>query len=562
MTGRAVFQVSQTPGKRKNEVLDTALLKPLSVSTIVEALHHRADTMPNALAYAMGHEEISYGRLRDDVLQIASALAVCGLEPGGRCAVLLPTGLDFIRTLFAVQALGAAPVPINPAQPIDFLLGRLRLLRCSLVIAGRSALTALQASDVWPPGLLSVAAEDLNQRPADRPQQRPLPKPDDPAVLVLTSGTSGEPHAAVILHRNLMASVRSGLTRLEVRADDVLVNWVPLYHGLGLVRFVFGPLFFGCPVHLVQPSIANLRNWLETASRVRATITGGPDFAYRAATELVEPAGLDLRALRYAISSGEPIRLDTIQRFERKFGLSDVVRPVYGLAEANGVTSFAPVEPLRTDEAGNVSCGRAVDGLEVEIVDADGKLQPVGVPGEIRVRGEQVFAGYLDDQEATRQKLRDGWLYTGDIGSLDADGHLYVTGRVRAMIKRGGALLAPRDIEQAAERVAGVLGSAAIGIIRPSLFGTEDVVVVAEVDPAVASSDAVQSQTTRSIGDEVSRSLGFTPAEVVLVRFKSIPRTPNGKVRHEELRRLYSTGELVRSGSVLFGGGRDRLILS
>ncbi len=177
---------------------------------------------------------------------------------------------------------------------------------------------------------------------------------------------------------------------------------------------------------------------------MRATITGSPDFGYRIAARTIDPEGIDLRALRFATNGGEPARLGTIERFEQRFGLSRVVRPDYGLAEATlGFTSLAAGEPLRTDSAGNMSCGRPFDGLEIKIIDADGQTLSAGQPGDILVRGIPVFAGYFNDPISTQSVLRDGWLYTGDIGSLDEDGHLYVLGRKRALIKRAGVLIPP-----------------------------------------------------------------------------------------------------------------------
>ena len=162
---------------------------------------------------------------------------------------------------------------------------------------------------------------------------------------MLTSGTTGEPRAVVFLHRNLMASVRSAQQSLNVQANDVFVSWAPMYYGLGLLRFVFGPMYFGCPCHFVQPSMANLRRWLETIGNAGATITGGPDYGFRVAAATVDPQGIDLSSLRFAICSGEPIRRETIEQFEDRFGVPGVIRPGYGLSEANGVCVLAPGAP-------------------------------------------------------------------------------------------------------------------------------------------------------------------------------------------------------------------------
>lgn len=513
-------------------------MKPLPVSTLVETLLYRAASMPDALAYAFDSERMSYGQLHADVGRIANGLAVGGLKPSDRCAVLLPTSLDFVRAFYGVQTAGAVPMAINPELPPPFLISRLEAVQCQRALVPRSRLDSFPRHE----SIQFQAIEDLAQSPAGG-AELPGPASEDGALLAATSGTSGEHRTALLLHRNLMASVRSSAERLEIRPDDVLVNWAPLYHGLGLMRFLLGGLYFGCPVYLVSPALLQIRRWLETITRVRATVTGAPDFGYRMAAELVKPEGLDLRSLRYAMNSGEPIRRSTIERFEQKFGVPGVIRPGYGLSEANGVSNMAVGEPLRADAAGNLSCGRAADGLRLEIVNETGQPQPTGTAGEIRLFGEQVFAGYCDDEAATREKLREGWLYTGDIGQVDADGHLYLQGRKRALIKRGGAMIVPRDVEEPAEQVAGVLAAGAIGVDRSSL-GIEDLVLVVEVAPDQAESEEARTQFIRDVAEAVSKSRGLTPNAVVVVARGTIPRTPNGKLRHEELKRLYLDGKL------------------
>jgi acyl-CoA synthetase (AMP-forming)/AMP-acid ligase II len=326
----------------------------------------------------------------------------------------------------------------------------------------------------------------------------------------------------------------------------VLVSWVPPWHDLGLVRFILGPVYCGAPCHLVQPAIRTIPLWLETASRVRATLLGAPDFAYRLAVRLAEPRGLDLSALRYATNGGEPVRRSTIIAFEERFGVPGVVRPGYGLAEATlGVTVLRPDEPLRVDDRGNVSCGRPFPEVEVRIAPEAGDV------GEILVRGPAVFAGYFEAEEATAEVLREGWLHTGDIGRLDADGHLYVLGRKRALLKRGGVPLAPRELEEAAQSVPGVRIAAAVGLPPSPAAATEEIVVAAEIDPALSLPSLAEA-----LVEAVEKAVGFAPDGVVLLAPRTLPRTANGKIRHRHLRDLLLAGDLERGGAVLFSSRR------
>ncbi|MGZ7080242.1 MAG: hypothetical protein ACXVJT_12570, partial [Thermoanaerobaculia bacterium] len=180
-----------------------------------------------------------------------------------------------------------------------------------------------------------------------------------------------------------------------------------------------------------------------------------------------------------------------------------------------GVSSVRPGDDMELDVRGNVSCGKPLRDVEVRI-EAD----------EILVRGPAVFAGYFDEEDATARSLRGGWLHTGDTGTLDASGNLYVLGRQRAMIKRGGLTLAPRELEEAAQSVAGVRLSAAIGV--PSDL-TEEIIVVVEVEPGTAFIE-------RDVAAAVERAIGFAPDRVLAQPLRTIARTANGKIRHSVLR--------------------------
>lgn len=492
------------------------------IRTLDTALAHRAACAPDSLAFAEGGERLGYGRLHAEAGALASGLASLGVRRGDRVVLLLPAGLDFIRAFFALQRLGAAPCALDPSMAPATAARRAARVRPALVLGE---------------GLDGVKLDEV---PHLQPGEGEGPGEDDVAFLQPTSGTSGEPRAAVVLHRNAIASLRVSRDWVGLGSQDVLVSWVPPWHDLGLVRFVLGPVYVGAPCHLVPPAIRTLPLWLQTASDARATVLGAPDFAWRLAARLVNPEGLDLSALRYATNGGEPVRQSTIVSFERRFGVPGVIRPGYGLAEATlGVTGLLPGEALRVDDRGNVSCGRPLAGVEVR-TDGD--------PGEILVRGPAVFAGYFEAEEATRETLRDGWLHTGDIGRLDADGHLYVLARKRALLKRGGAPLAPRELEEAAEGVPGVKVAAAVGLPPSPDASTEEIVLAVEADPA-----AEPSQLAWAVSAAVEDALGFAPDGVLVLAPRAIPRTPNGKVRHAVLRNAILAGELERS--ILFSAG-------
>jgi fatty-acyl-CoA synthase len=511
---------------------------PVLPSTLSELLISRAAADNDRLAVAERGDSLTFGELLAQASAVAAGLAAHGVRQGDRVVLCLPAGLGFVRAFWGAQLLGAVTCALNPAAPPVTTVRRASRVRPRLLITMDQTLV-----DEARRGGIEV----LSQVPrSSSPVQFSGASGGDIAVLQTTSGTSGESRAAMITHRNIMSAVGFGAV-LGLSRDSIFVSWAPPWHDLGLIRFVISSVYTGAQCHIVQPAIQTIPEWLATIDRVRATSTGAPDFAYRLAARLVDPSRIDLSSLRQARSGGEPVRLSTIRMFERTFELSGVTEPGYGLAEATlGVTCVRPGEPLRVDDRGNVSCGTALPEVELRIDAASGEA------GEILVRGPIVFAGYFDDDEATREILRDGWLHTGDIGRLDADGHLYVLGRKRAMLKRGGAVIAPRELEEAAQAAGGVRMAAAVSLPPSEGETTESIVVVIEpADPSQAT--AIAAAVARAVRDAV----GFTPENVLAVKARTIPITSNGKIRHDALRAQLIDGAFPAS-AILFSARSAR----
>ena len=514
-------------------------------SEFASALLTRARERPDALAFACGEERLTNGRLLFEASQVAAGLAEQGVTPGDRVALVLPAGLDFVRGFAAVALAGAVAFAIPPGLSPAVVMSRAARGRPRLVLTSVEARAGLaRAGD----GLEVVAIETM-RRPATSPPSPPGVEPEDPALLQLTSGTTGEPRFAVLSHRALAAWRRQAAGPMLPRPDDILAGWVPPWHVMGLIRYVWLPVVCGGEVHLVAPAVRTLGTWLETAARVRATFTSASDFALRMAVRVVGRRTLDLGALRYVAAGGEPVRATTIQAFETKFDLPGIVRPAYGLTEATlAVTCLRPGEPLVVDAAGNVSCGRPLPGAELRIVDEHGAPSPTGQLGEIHLRTLALFSGYFDEVPGDSRCLAGGWLATGDWGHLGPEGELFVLGRRRNLLKHGGATFAPRELEEAAERVAGTSAAAAISLALPGAEGGV-LVIVAEISSL---GSRAPQELAREVASAVRGEIGILPGEVILVRPGTLPRTDSGKLRHAELARALAAAEL-NPGSVLAG---------
>jgi fatty-acyl-CoA synthase len=522
---------------------DASPSRPLFVFHDARGALLRALPAPHATS-----AELDHGALANLSRRLAVGLQTLALTPikqGDRVALTIdaPAG-DFapaaltIAAILACYRLGATPAVLNTEVPRASLDRRLTTLRAHHRIDTALALDLLATTAHHDPTSLRDALA------AATPST-----PSTPAFLQLTSGTSGEPKAAVITHQNLLASLTASERAVGIgpsNPDDILVGWVPLHHDLGLVRFALTPLYAGTRTHLLPPTIASLEAWVRLIAEQSATVTGAPDFAYRLATRIV-PAR-PLPSLRLATNGGEPVRLSTLTQFESRFGCPGAVRPGYGMAEATlGITAVRPGDPITVDERGAVSCGLPLPGLALRIApltytptapDTEPPSVPTGELGQVAVAGPNVFVGYLasHDSALDRTTFVGRWHLTGDTGYLAPDGRLTVLGRSRVMLKRAGAMLAPRELEEVADRSGAPLGvrfTAAVGIAGPV---SDDIALVAEVRPGL--DEAALATIRQTLDTALRTAVGFSPQRLILAPPGTIPLTHNGKIRHAALRDL------------------------
>jgi acyl-CoA synthetase (AMP-forming)/AMP-acid ligase II len=322
---------------------------------------------------------------------------------------------------------------------------------------------------------------------------------------------------------------------------------------MGLILMTMVPFFLGARLVLLPTALANPRPWLTAIARHRGTLTAAPDFAYRLVLRYVrDPSAYDLSSLRLALNAAEPVRPRTIEEFERAFSLRSVLIAGYGLAEATvGVSTWPPGEPPLVDVRGVVSVGRAFAGIDIQIIEHD---QPVaaGRIGEIAVRSPANTRGYYSDEaETARLFWRDAYIRTGDLGYLDEAGRLFVTGRLKNIIKHGGETVFPQEAEQIADSLPIVRRSAAVGIDSAGAEG-EQLYVFAELfKPAGYDEDALHDAAV-DVVQAIHAQLGIRPGRVYLLRPHSIPLTHNGKTRHVALHDSYLSGELRAGNAILF----------
>ena len=529
---------------------------PTMPATLTELLARRVREEPDTPYFHLYDETVTYGRLWRESARYAAGLKKAGVGPTDKVCLIYPTCAEFFYTFFGTLRLGAVPVPLYPTLGVEATATVFRNSEARAVCTigwfrkdvDESCLAAANVRHVLEPNDLEVD---------DATPALPTPGPEDTAFIQYTSGSTGHPRGVVLSHANVTRTVEFMAEAAQLGREDVVVSWLPLYHDMGLIGCAFTPPWSGAPLYLLPPDLKTPRVWLELIARVKATFTVSPDFGYRNCVRNIhDTTGLDLSSLKQALSGAEPVRLSTIEAFERKFGATNLITPCYGLAEATLAVAIWPRKtPLRVDSSGRfLSVGRPCRGVAVRIMEEERVLTP-GAEGEICVKSPGVMQGYYKNPKATRKVLSpDGWLRTGDLGFLDSEGYLFITGRLKDLIILGGENLIPADIEEIVDHVAGVRYSAAVGI-ESERTGSQRLHVVAEVREPAAEAE-VMSQLVREIVQRIYHGRGHRPAKVLLVQPGTIPKTSSGKIQRSRLGQMIRGNELA--DRILYPSGAQR----
>ncbi|HEX3588840.1 MAG TPA: long-chain fatty acid--CoA ligase [Pseudonocardiaceae bacterium] len=479
---------------------------------------------PDKTALVQGDERIGYGRLWAEARRYAAALVDAGIEPGGRVALIAPNVPDFVRAYYGILAAGAVVVPIPTlltATEAAYLIGHSGAELVLHDAAFTEVATAAAAERGVRAAELGTFADDATPLPTYASRQA-----EDAAVIFYTSGTTGRPKGAVLTHVNLVLNATvNAFDATPIRREDVVMGCLPLFHTFGQSVSMNGTFRAGATV-VLQPRF-NPDQAIEIMREEHATLFFGVPTMYvqllDAAARLGEDA--DLPQLDHCVSGGAALPVTVLERFEKVFATT--IYEGYGLSETSPTASVN--QPWFGTKAGTV--GHPIWGVEVEIaaeaVEDRIDLLPVGELGEIVVRGHDVFAGYLDNPEATAEAIVDGWFRTGDIGRKDEQGFISIVDRKKDLIIRGGFNVYPREVEEVLLRHPSVAQVAVIGLPDES-HGEEVCAVVVPTDPATFDAAALIEWAQHELGRHKY------PRRVEVVT--ELPLGPSHKVLKRELR--------------------------
>ena len=391
---------------------------------------------------------LTYAQLAGRVEALARGLAGAGVRRGDRVALTLPNGPEFVQIILAVTLLGAAAAPLNPAYTeteFTFYLEDIapRLLLVPAAGAPRAAVTAAGSASV---ALLELAAGDGGQpelisggTPVRAAASYESGEPDDIGLVLHTSGTTSRPKQVPLRQRNLMASARTIARHYQLGPDDVSFCVMPLFHIHGLVASAFAAMAAGGTVLAPRRFTAH-RFWPQARQYGATWLSAGPTL-HQMILDRADADGAPA-SLRFARSCSSPLTPAVLDRAEAGYGVP--MLEAYGMTEASHQMTSNPLPPAAR-EPGSVGVPA---GAEIAIVDPAGQFVAAGESGEVVIRGPGVMSGYLNNPEANEGAFVGDWFRTGDRGAI-RDGYLYLEGRLKEMILRGGENISPAEIEQA-----------------------------------------------------------------------------------------------------------------
>jgi acyl-CoA synthetase (AMP-forming)/AMP-acid ligase II len=521
-------------------------------STLPEMIAYHARARPRQEVVTFGGTGTSYGDLWRAIESFAGHLLASGFEPRDRVVLALPNGPGFFVGFYGAQRAGGIAVPVAPESGVGRIADLAALCDATVVLIAEDLdpECARTLADLVAPARrrLLTLGEGLGSGPAPEVEVNA----DDIAFLQYTSGSTGDPKGVMLSHHGLLTNMDQMIAGMGITEEDSFVSWLPVHHDMGLILMTMVPMLLARPMVLMPTSVRSIRRWMATIAEHEATFTAAPDFAYRLAVRYLRHGERpDLSRLRVALNAAEPVRAGTVADFERTFGLGHVMAPAYGLAEATvGVSMWGPGEGLEVDGRGCVSVGRPFPDIRVRIENEEGVVA-TGKLGEIVVSSPANTRGYWNNDAATRALLtEDGAIRTGDLGYLDRYGNLFMVSRIKNIIIQSGRNIAPSEVEEEVEGLGFVRRAAAVGIDRGGPEGEQMwVFVEPRGEDAKASED--YDEMVIDVVAAVHGRLGMRPARVYLVEPRSIPMTPNGKLKHAALRASYLDGSLRASGQIL-----------
>ena len=464
---------------------------------------------------------VSYKSLAEQVATLSAQFSGAGLKAGEAVALVLPNGMEFVVLFLALTRARFAATPINPANKTAETRFLLVASQARVVIAESPSSPAAEAAaalglPMWLPRLEPPGIVNIPQLAASSRRSPDTPQRDDVALLMYTSGTTGQPKAVPLTHRNVLSSATNIASHYALRPSDRSLVVMPLFHGHGLIGAALSTLSAG-GVLIIPPRFSAGAFWPLFREHRATWYTAVPTIhqVLLARADSDEAPASGARFIRSCSSALAPAVLAGL---EKRFGAP--VLEAYGMTETAHQVASNPLPP-RPHKPGTVGFAT---GFEIATIDETGKVLRPGVSGEVVVRGPGVMAGYRDSPEANAAAFVHGWFRTGDVGVLDQEGYLSLTGRIKEMINRGGEKISPLEIETVLLAHPAVAEAAAFGV-PDAKYGEQ--VWAAVVLKGAADADQLKDFCRERVADfKVPKTICIT---------STLPKNATGKLERREL---------------------------
>ncbi|MGK2931852.1 MAG: long-chain-fatty-acid--CoA ligase [Solirubrobacterales bacterium] len=484
---------------------------------LANLLQDSADNHPDRIGVRLDDIALPYSVMNQLSKQVAGLLKSKGIEQGDRVCVMLPNVPHFVMVYYAVLRLGAIVVPMNVLLTSREITHYTEDSGAKLILAwndfAEEAVTAgeetgVEVQKVDPgPFLELVGGSEAVEEIAEV-------EPDDTAVVLYTSGTTGTPKGAQLTHNNIGSNVESILGLFDPSAEDVVFGALPLFHIFGQTVAMNVVIKVGGCLTLL-PRFDPVKA-LEIIQRDKVTIFMGVPTMYAALLHTPDKDKYDISSLRLCVSGGAALPGEILKAFEEEFG-SPIIEG-YGLSETSPVATFGRLD--MEQKPGTI--GVPIEDVEVRLIDDDGNVVGVGEKGELQVKGPNVMKGYWNMPEETANAIDpDGWFSTGDVATVDEDGYYSIVDRKKEMILRGGYNVYPREIEEVLYEHPAVRDAAVIGIAQPDL-GEEVCAVIALKD-----GESVTEDEVRAFAKERVAAYKY-PRHIQII--DDLPKGPTGKI--------------------------------
>ncbi|MFC2010718.1 class I adenylate-forming enzyme family protein [Chloroflexota bacterium] len=495
-------------------------------------------------AIVSGDRRLSYVDLDEASNKVAHALIGMGVNRGDRVAMLLSNSPEFVTIYFGAVKIGAIAVPLDTKYKVDELasifddclpkilvaesptleplipvLSRFKYIKHVIDLSTREGGQFLSYDEIMAANSAQMIEVEI--------------EPEDIALIAYTSGPSFNPRGTLLSHHSLVTEAVISRNGFQQTSEDVMMLYsLPMHHVFGLVAALLASVYAGSTVVMVAGTGLSISSFMATIEREKGTMLLGVPYTFALVADLAEKGGMksDLSSLRLCVSSGAPLSLDIMQRFKQQYGIKIV--DCWGSTEA--VCHVTCMSINGTGKLGSI--GKVLPGWEVQVVDNDGQVLSPNQTGELIIKGP-ITQGYYHNPQATAEIIKDGWLYSGDIGKVDEDGYLFITGRKKDMIIIKGQNVYTSDIESVLLTHPKVAEAAVLGIpdeLRGEVVGA----VVSLKKGEVATEQDIRRFCLEHI------AVYRVPKQVIFI--DSLPRTAAGNIDKQSIRELLSIPSLFQ----------------